>query len=129
MTGTGQPKGEDIANQLITAEKGLKAIDPVRYREVEQWYDKELYGALYGAGGVDLSPISHLPAIRDLLQARAAMRRAQARGTITAFRGESYDSEVGNERMAQAIDACMAHLGTGTTLPPFKSWEELFPTW
>jgi hypothetical protein len=96
---------------------------------VDHWYDKELYGGLYGHGGAENLPVEHLPEVRKLLRARAAVYRGQKSGAITDDHGSIYDSEVGNEQMAQAIDACLVALGHGPRLPPGRAWDEFLPKW
>jgi len=99
------------------------------YVSIEQWFDKELYRGLYGTAVVEQIPPSHRDAILELLSARAALYRALARGAADPQRSPEYTGEVGNERMAQAIDACLKDLGTGPNLPPIRHWDEFWPGW
>ncbi len=123
------PNGELLLAARREAEEALRRLDPVRYSQVEHWLDRELYGGLYGHGGVDTIPLEHLPEVKQLLRARSAVYRAQKSGAIRIHAGHSYDSEAGNERMAQAIESCLEYLGDAPVLPPGKPWDNFWPTW
>ncbi len=123
-------EGETLLAKRRAAEDALRSLDSRLYDRVEHWCDKELYGGLFGHSGAELLPIQHLPAIKDLLRARAAVYRGRKSGAITHDRGSTaYDSEVGNEQMAQTIDACLEALGEGPIVPPGKAWHEFLPDW
>jgi len=120
---------DDLIARLTAAEDELRSLAPPLYLGLEDWLDSELYGGLYGAGGVDRLPIEHLPAIRELLRVRADVHRARKVGTLGEFRGTRYDSERGTEFMAQAIDGCLDYLGSGPALPEYKRWDDFLPKW
>ena len=67
----------------------------------------------------------------ELLRARAAVYRGQKSGAIRADGslpdGSVYDSETGNEQMAQTIDACLEAVGEGTELPELQHWDDFIP--
>lgn len=123
------PDGEALLAARTAAEDVLKELNPRLYKDVECWYDKELYGGLYGHGGLERFPVGHLPAIRNLLRARAAVYRAQRTGAIAPEGEHVYDSEVGNEQMAQTVEACLEALGQGPELPPGRHWDDFSPKW
>lgn len=123
------PGGEALLAEKRAAEDALRRLDRKRYEKVEHWLDSELYGGLYGHGGVERVPVAHLAAIRRLLRARAAVYRGWKSGAITQDGGHAYDSEIGNEQMAQTVDACLKALGDGPTLPPDRHWDEFMPKW
>jgi hypothetical protein len=121
--------GEALLATRRVAEEALKKLNPKRYETLEQWYDRELYGGLYGHGGVEKLPASHLPQIRQVLRARAAVYRGRRRGDVVYDGGDTFGAEIGNEKMAQAIDACLVALGEGPTLPPDggHTWHDFWP--
>src|SRR6187399_2960012 len=124
-------QGERLLAELRAAEAALALLDPIEYARVGHWLDKELFGALYGHGGGNKVPGQHLPQIRAVLRARAAAHRGRKNGAIAPDGEWNYDAEVGNEQMAQAIDACVAWLGEGDTPPVGRapSWDDFWPKW
>ena len=120
----------DPAHETVrAAEERLRSLDAKLYSSIEHGLDKELYRAVYGSVGVSRIPAQHRPALIDLLAARATLYRALKRGSAIPARSPEYDGEVGNEKMAQAIDACLGYLGEARELPPMKHWDEFYPTW
>lgn len=122
-------RGEGFLAKRLAAEDALRVLDPEGYRTIEHWHDKELYGGFFGHGGQTKIPASHKSAIMRLLRARAAVYRGRKTGHIVDDRGQNYDSEVGNEMMAQAIDNCLEWLGDGSGLPRDnqKGWDDFLP--
>jgi hypothetical protein len=123
------PAGESLLRTKRDAEDALRRLDPKIYEKVEHWLDKELYGGLYGHGGCDRLPAAHLPEIRNLLRARVDVYRGRKSGAVAEDDGSTYDGEVGNEQMAQTIEACLKALGEGPRLPPGRRWDDFLPEW
>ncbi len=126
---TNSDEGNRLIAERDAAEARLARLDPAAYDRVGNWFDKELYGGLFGHGGGPRLPPEHKSAITAVLRARAAVYRGQKTGTITVDRGRTYDSEVGNEMMAQAIDNCLDWLGDGADLPEGdgRRWDSFLP--
>ncbi len=124
------PQGEELLAARRAAENALKKLDPDAYEIVEHWLDQELYGGLFGHGGVSRLSAGHKVEIMNLLIARAAVYRGMKSGQIADDgRGRTYNSEVGNEQMAQAIEVCLEFLGEDSQLPSEsgKRWDDFTP--
>lgn len=129
---TGSPNtsaGDALLAERLDAERALIDVDSDLYSQVEHWLDSELYGGLFGHGGVKRIPLGHKPLILRVLRARAAVYRGRRFGFVVVDRGRTYDSEVGNEQMAQTIDNCLEYLGAGESLPDERGchWDKFMP--
>jgi hypothetical protein len=120
-------RGEQIIRQLLDAEDAVRALERERLSDIERWHDKEVYNYIRGRGEPRLPTHDTARLLARLLTARAALYRAQKNGEVREFRGEVFDGELGNEQMAQTIEAAVNALGEGWPPPDVPSWNELIP--
>jgi hypothetical protein len=120
-------KQESARERQARVEAELRALDPERYKSVDKWYDRELYGCLWGISGVQRSPAAHAPALVAVLTARRDVYESLATEVIQPMRHYERGRPATWRWHAEVVDNALRHLGDGTTLPVHAEWESFFP--